>query len=71
LRRRALTDAEVENVRFAFQMLRGTLNNTLINQPGPLPLEDPAFRMQVERAFGLVSGIVSGPRPAARRKRRG
>jgi AcrR family transcriptional regulator len=71
LQRRALTDAQAENVRFAFQMVRGTLNNTLINQPGPLQLEDAAFRMQVERAFGLVSGITAGARPATRRKRRG
>ncbi len=57
LRGKALREDEVENVRFAFQMLRGTLNNTLINQPGPLQLEDPAFRRQIERAFGLVAGI--------------
>jgi len=59
-------------VRFAFQMLRGTLNNTLINQPGPLQLEDAAFRRQVERAFGLVADIGASPRRAgAGRKRRG
>lgn len=54
---RALADEEVEHIRFAFQMLRGTLNNTLLNQPGPLHLEDAAFRRQIERAFRLVSGI--------------
>src|SRR5215831_1131604 len=48
---------EVERIRFAFQVLRGTLNNTLINQPGPLQLEDPAFRRQIERAFALVAGL--------------
>ncbi len=41
-------------VRFAFQMLYGTLNNAIINQPGPLDIEDPAFVTQLERAFRLV-----------------
>jgi AcrR family transcriptional regulator len=67
---RDLAGEEVENIRFAFQMLRGTLNNTLINQPGPLQLEDPAFRKQVERAFGLVADISPAARPAAARRKR-
>ena len=58
---RELSDEDIEHIRFAFQMLRGTLNNTLINQPGPLQLEDPEFRRQVERAFGLVAGIEMKP----------
>ena len=69
---RPLTNGEMEHVRFAFQVLRGTLNNTLMNQPGPLQLEDAAFRRQIERAFRLVAGIESkGEQPAgpARRKR--
>ena len=41
-------------MRFAFQMLYGTLNNAIINQPGPLDIEDPAFVTQLERAFRLV-----------------
>jgi AcrR family transcriptional regulator len=52
--------AEAENIRFAFQVVRGTVNNTLINQPGPLKLEDPAFRRQIERAFRLVAAIEDG-----------
>jgi len=72
---RALTGEELERVRFAFQMMRGTLNNTLMNQPGPLQLEDPAFRRQIERAFRLIAGIgpadgrPAAPRPRARRGR--
>jgi len=54
---RALTEEEIERVRFAFQMVRGTLNNTLMNQPGPFQLEDEVFRSQMERAFQLVAGI--------------
>jgi AcrR family transcriptional regulator len=54
---RAVTAEESENIRFAFQVVRGTVNNTLINQPGPLRLDDPAFRRQIERAFRLVGDI--------------
>jgi len=54
---RELTEEEIERVRFAFQMVRGTLNNTLMNQPGPFQLEDEVFRSQMERAFLLVAGI--------------
>jgi hypothetical protein len=38
-------------------MVRGTLNNTLMNQPGPLRFDDPEFRRQIERAFRLVAGL--------------
>jgi AcrR family transcriptional regulator len=54
---RELSEIETDQIRFAFQVVRGTLNNTLLNQPGPLQLEDPVFRRQIERAFRLVSGI--------------
>jgi hypothetical protein len=35
-------------------MLYGTLNNAILNQPGPLDIEDPAFAAQLERAFCLI-----------------
>ena len=57
---RALTEEEIERVRFAFQVVRGTLNNTLMNQPGPFQLEDPEFRRQMERAFHLIAGVDPG-----------
>jgi AcrR family transcriptional regulator len=60
---RSVTADEQERIRFAFQMVRGTLNNTLINQPGPLSLEDAGFRRQIERAFRLVAGIEAKSRP--------
>ena len=70
---RPLVNDEIENVRFAFQVLRGTLNNTMMNQPGPLQLEDPEFRRQIERAFRLVAGIeataVAASRPARRKRK--
>ena len=61
---RRLSEEEIERIRFAFQMVRGTLNNTLLNQPGPLQLEDAAFRRQLERAFRLVAGIDAPKRGA-------
>ncbi len=51
---RPVTAEQELSVRFAFQMLYGTLNNAIINQPGPLDIEDPAFVQQLERAFRLV-----------------
>ena len=57
LRGRESSEAEIEHIRFAFQLVRGTLNNTLMNQPGPFKLEDDVFRQQIERAFTLVAGI--------------
>jgi AcrR family transcriptional regulator len=62
LLRRSISADEQERIRFAFQMVRGTMNNTLINQPGPLSLEDAGFRRQIERAFRLVAGIEAKPR---------
>jgi AcrR family transcriptional regulator len=66
---RSITADEQERIRFAFQMVRGTLNNTLINQPGPLSLEDAGFRRQIERAFRLVAAVEAAV-PAPKRKRR-
>jgi len=64
---RALGEDEIERVRFAFQMVRGTLNNTLMNQPGPFQLEDEVFRRQMERAFHLVAGIDAADGAGAKR----
>jgi AcrR family transcriptional regulator len=61
---RALNANEEMTVRFAFQVLFGTLNNALVNQPGPLNLDDPAFLVQLERAFRLVL-LSTGAPPAA------
>lgn len=41
-------------VRFAFQVLHGTLINTLINDPGPVKLNDALFVNELTRAFRLV-----------------
>jgi len=38
------------HVRIAMQMVFGTLNNILINRPGPLELDDPATAEELSRA---------------------
>ncbi len=60
---RKLTVPEDLSVRFAFQVLYGTLNNALVNEPGPLDIEDPAFPVHLERAFRLVL-LSTGTPPA-------
>src|SRR5262245_58566845 len=60
---RTLTVSEDFSVRFAFQVLYGTLNNALVNQPGPLDIEDPAFPIHLDRAFRLVL-LSTGTPPA-------
>lgn len=45
-------------VRFACQMLYGTLNNAVLIAPGPLQLDDPALESELLRAFRL---IILGP----------
>ncbi|HZF28535.1 MAG TPA: TetR/AcrR family transcriptional regulator [Gammaproteobacteria bacterium] len=53
---RPLTDTEQTNVRFAFQITLGTINNTIINRPGPIVLGQTSFVANLARAFRLVSG---------------
>lgn len=48
-------DPNVETrVRFACQMLYGTLNNAVLIAPGPLQLEDDALEGELLRAFRLM-----------------
>jgi AcrR family transcriptional regulator len=72
---RALTELEQANVRFALQLTLGTINNTIINRPGPIFMEQVLFVDQLTRAFRLVSGYdaltVSQARPRRRPKARG
>jgi AcrR family transcriptional regulator len=53
-RGRKPTPDEIVATRFAFQVLYGTLNNAIINRPGPLDLADEEFVVQLERAFRLA-----------------
>jgi AcrR family transcriptional regulator len=53
--RRPLTSAEDANIRFAFQLALGTINNAIINRPGPIFMGQAAFIENLARAFRLVS----------------
>ena len=52
---RSLTDDEEINVRFAFQITFGILNNTIINRPGPVFMNQRLFVEKLTQAFRLVS----------------
>ena len=53
---RRLTETEETNVRFAVQLVLGTINNTIINRPGPIFMGQSLFVDNLERAFRLLSG---------------
>jgi AcrR family transcriptional regulator len=54
---RSLTEQEETNLRFAFQITFGTINNSIINQPGPIFMNQELFVEKLTRAFRLVSGF--------------
>lgn len=43
-----------QHIRFALQVLYGTVNNTILLAPGPLSLDDQAFERELLRAFKMV-----------------
>lgn len=53
---RPLTAEEQRSIRFAIQVANGTMNNTMINRPGPVSVDDPDFQVRLVRTFRLVSG---------------
>jgi AcrR family transcriptional regulator len=68
---RSLTAQEEANVRFAVQLTFGTINNTILNRPGPFFMDQALFIQNLVRAFRLVSGydeLVAGRRPMSRRE---
>jgi AcrR family transcriptional regulator len=70
---RTLTEEEQTNVRFAVQVMLGTINNTIINRPGPIFMGQAVFVENLTRAFRLVSGYddVVASRPARTTQKRG
>jgi AcrR family transcriptional regulator len=70
---RGLTEPEQAHVRFALQLALGTINNTIINRPGPIFMEQVLFIEQLTRAFRLVSGYdeLTATREPPRRGARG
>jgi AcrR family transcriptional regulator len=74
---RSLKAEEEANVRFAVQVTFGTINNTILNRPGPFFMDQALFVQNLVRAFRLVADYdkLVAERPAgkqpksARRKR--
>lgn len=52
---RKLSKTEETSVRFAIQVAFGTINNTIMNRPGPVFLGQRLFIENLVRAFRLVS----------------
>ena len=70
---RRLSKEEEMNVRFATQIALGTINNTIINRPGPIFMGQKLFVENLARAFRLVSGYetIVRSRPKRRSNRSG
>jgi AcrR family transcriptional regulator len=65
---RPLDAGEEANVRFAVQVTFGTINNTILNRPGPFFMNQALFVDNLARAFRLVSGfdeLVAAPQAGA------
>lgn len=54
---RRLTAKEKNNISFAFQMVMGTINISILNQPGPVMIGERLFTKELTRAFKLLSGV--------------
>jgi AcrR family transcriptional regulator len=52
---RQLDQAERANIMYGFQVCRSVINNTIINNPGPVSLGQQAFIDNLVRAFYLIS----------------
>jgi AcrR family transcriptional regulator len=67
---RSLKAQEEANVRFAVQVTFGTINNTILNRPGPFFMDQALFVQNLVRAFRLVSDydkLVAARRPNGRK----
>lgn len=54
---RALSAQEIRNIRFAFQMMYGVVNNSILNRPGPIMIETREFELALVHGFRAVAGI--------------
>lgn len=54
---RPLNEKEVRSITFAFQTVMGTINISIINQPGPVFIGQDLFKEELTRAFVQVSGL--------------
>jgi hypothetical protein len=54
---RTLTAQEIRDIRFAFQMVNGVINNGILNRPGPIMIETREFEVALVRSFRAVAGM--------------
>ena len=54
---RELSAQEIRDIRFAFQMVNGVINNGILNRPGPIMLETREFEVALLRSFRAVAGL--------------
>ncbi|HEY4338603.1 MAG TPA: TetR/AcrR family transcriptional regulator [Steroidobacteraceae bacterium] len=54
---RTLSAEEIRNIRFAFQMVNGVINNGILNRPGPIMIETREFEVALIRSFRAVAGL--------------
>ena len=54
---RPLSAQEIRNIRFAFQMMNGVINNGILNRPGPIMLETREFEVALVRGFRAIAGL--------------
>jgi AcrR family transcriptional regulator len=52
---RPLDETEQANIMYGFQVCRSVINNTIVNNPGPLSLGQQSFIDNLIRAFYLIS----------------
>ncbi len=55
---RTLSAEEIRNIRFAFQMVNGVINNGILNRPGPIMIETREFEVALVRSFKAVAGLL-------------
>jgi AcrR family transcriptional regulator len=67
---RSLKAQEEANVRFAVQVTFGTINNTILNRPGPFFMDQALFVQNLVRAFRLVADYdkLVAERPIERKR---
>ena len=54
---RELSAQEIRDIRFAFQMVNGVINNGILNRPGPIMLETREFEVALLRSFRAVAAV--------------
>jgi AcrR family transcriptional regulator len=60
IRGRSLSDAEKQRLDFAVQVFNSVINNALLNDPGPLRVDQKEFLPTLEKIFHTVAALDEG-----------